>query len=81
MGSGEMPNGWVREVLRRGDGLVLVDGVDEMRREDREGMLEALQELTQLFPLSRFVVTSRPPVVDELTWPIWHAVAARGAFC
>ena len=50
MGLGEMPDGWVREVLRRGDGLVLVDGVDEMRREDREGMLEALQELDPVVP-------------------------------
>ena len=50
MGSGEMPAGWAREVLRRGDGLVLVDGVDEMRREEREGMLEALQELIRVVP-------------------------------
>ncbi|MFZ1598256.1 MAG: NACHT domain-containing protein, partial [Anaerolineae bacterium] len=80
MGAGEMPNGWVRGVLLRGDGLVLVDGVDEMRRDDREGMLEALQDLTQLYPLSRFIVTSRPPVVDELTWPAWHVWLEEAGF-
>jgi hypothetical protein len=72
MGAGVMPAGWAREVLHRGDGLVLVDGVDEMRREEREAMLEALQDLIRLYPLSRFVVTSRPPAVDELAWPAWR---------
>jgi Leucine-rich repeat (LRR) protein len=80
MGAGETPDGWVREVLRRGDGLVLVDGVDEMRREEREGMLDALKELTELFPLSRFVVTSRPPAVDELAWPAWRAWLQEARF-
>ena len=60
--------------------LVLVDGVDEMRREEREGMLEALKELTELFPLSRFVVTSRPPAVDELTWPAWRGWLQEASF-
>ena len=49
-----MPDGWAREVLRRGDGLVLIDGVDEMRREDREGLLEALtgaDPVVSLIPL------------------------------
>lgn len=72
MGKDEMPDGWAREVLQRGDGLVLIDGVDEMRRDDREGLLEALTELIRLYPLSRFVVTSRPPAVDELAWPAWQ---------
>ncbi|MFZ2360977.1 MAG: NACHT domain-containing protein [Anaerolineae bacterium] len=72
MGKDEMPDGWAREVLQRGDGLVLIDGVDEMRRDDREGLLEALTELARLYPLSRFVVTSRPPAVDELAWPAWQ---------
>ena len=80
MGAGEMPNGWARAVLRRGEGLVLIDGVDEMKRADRDAMLEALQELTVMYPLSRFIVTSRPPAVDETSWPAWHAWLEEAGF-
>ncbi|HSN74162.1 MAG TPA: NACHT domain-containing protein [Anaerolineae bacterium] len=80
MGKDEMPGGWAREVLQRGDGLVLIDGVDEMRRDDREGLLEALTELVLLYPLSRFVVTSRPPAVDELAWPAWQIWLREAGF-
>lgn len=62
---GMMPDGWVEEVLDKGDALVLIDGVDELSESRRDEVREWLAELTAAFPKSRYVVTSRPPAVGE----------------
>jgi hypothetical protein len=62
----EMPDGWVQRLLREGRGLVLVDGVDELREGvSRESAGEWLRELVRTFPNSRYVVTSRPAAVTD----------------
>jgi NACHT domain len=66
----DMPAGWVHNILRRGNGLVLIDGLDEMPSGQRAAARTWLEELIVAFPNSRYVVTSRPGVVspnwDEL---------------
>lgn len=61
----QMPEGWVASQLEQGRGLVLVDGVDELRDEEREAAAEWLRDLIHTYPDSRYVVTSRPPAVSE----------------
>jgi hypothetical protein len=61
----EMPPGWVHELLRAGQALVLVDGVDEMPEAQRERVRAWLGDLVQTFRFARFVVTSRPAAVGE----------------
>jgi hypothetical protein len=61
----EMPDGWVNQQLGEGRGLVLVDGVDELREEERKDAVEWLRDLIRRYPDSRYVVTSRPPAVSE----------------
>lgn len=61
----EMPAGWVHRQLREGRALVLVDGIDEMPEEERSTARGWLCQLTEAFPHSRFVVTSRPAAADE----------------
>jgi hypothetical protein len=63
--AGVMPGGWTHDVLQAGRGLVLVDGVDELPPERRGEVRRWLAELADTFPDSRFVVTSRPPAVEE----------------
>lgn len=65
----EMPPGWVQRHLRSGQGLVLVDGVDELAPHRRQEAREWLRSLVLTFPAARFVVTSRPSAVD----PNWLA--------
>jgi NACHT domain len=59
------PEGWVREQLRNGSALVLVDGVDELPEEKREAAREWLADLVSTYPEARYVATSRPPAVAE----------------
>jgi Leucine-rich repeat (LRR) protein len=59
------PEGWVREQLRNGSALVLVDGVDELPEEKREAAREWLADLVAAYPEARYVATSRPPAVSE----------------
>jgi hypothetical protein len=61
----EMPNGWVHGLLRSGQALVLVDGVDEMPEDQRDRVRAWLGDLRQTFHAARFVVTSRPAAVGE----------------
>lgn len=63
--AGVMPQGWIHDQLGAGRGLVLVDGLDEMPPERRDEVRRWLRELVDLFPESRFVVTSRPPALEE----------------
>ena len=61
----EMPAGWVQRHLRRGRGVVLVDGLDEVPDERRREVREWLRELIGAFPRARFVVTTRPAAVTS----------------
>jgi NACHT domain len=61
----EMPDMWVRRILRAGRGIVLIDGVDEVPRLWRPLILDWLRRLIATFPQSHFVVTSRPAAVAE----------------
>lgn len=59
----EMPTGWVQQRLRRGQAVLLVDGLDELPDERRREVREWLRELVSAFPRARFVVTTRPAAV------------------
>lgn len=59
----EMPPGWVQKRLRRGQAVLLVDGLDELPDERRREVREWLRELVGAFPRARFVVTTRPAAV------------------
>ncbi|MFI5584800.1 NACHT domain-containing protein [Amycolatopsis sp. NPDC051758] len=59
----EMPRGWVQKRLRRGQAVLLVDGLDELPDERRREVREWLRELVGAFPLARFVITTRPAAV------------------
>ena len=56
----EMPTGWVRRVLKAGRGVILVDGVDEVPKNQRQEIQQWLRSLIGAFPDAKFVVTSRP---------------------
>lgn len=61
----EMPAGWVHDLLRAGQALVLVDGVDEMPEAQRERVRAWLRDLQDSFSNARYVVTSRPAAIEE----------------
>jgi NACHT domain len=56
---------WPRERLRSGRALVLVDGVDEVPEAKRPAVVAWLQQLTELFPEVRYVVTTRPKALED----------------
>lgn len=70
--AGDMPAGWVHDLLEQGRALVLIDGIDEMPKKQRPAMLEAMVDLVNAYPLSRYIVTSRPAAVKSDLWPEWQ---------
>ncbi|WP_143138718.1 NACHT domain-containing protein [Lentzea waywayandensis] len=56
----EMPKGWVQGLLRRGDAIVLIDGVDELPSSRRIEVRNWLNDIVEQFPDARYIVTSRP---------------------
>ncbi|MGV9838931.1 NACHT domain-containing protein [Nocardia niigatensis] len=62
----QMPRGWVHSILHQGQALVLVDGVDEVPEHMRPQAKEWLRALVSDFPEVQYIVTSRPPAVDDL---------------
>ncbi|MFK4227312.1 NACHT domain-containing protein [Streptomyces sp. NPDC019890] len=58
------PEGWAGRVLKAGRALLLLDGLDEMPKNDREEAHEWLSGLLARFPGTRCVVTVRPLAVE-----------------
>ncbi len=61
----EFPRGWVRDQLRSGRSLVLIDGVDELPERRRASVSNWLSDLCQLFPDARYIVSTRPAAVKQ----------------
>ncbi|QFZ16092.1 NACHT domain-containing protein [Saccharothrix syringae] len=59
------PAGWVHRLLRAGEAMLLVDGVDEVPAARRRAVKVWLRELLQAFPDVRVVVTSRTAAADS----------------
>ncbi|MEH1949657.1 MAG: NACHT domain-containing NTPase [Nostoc sp.] len=49
----------VEKLLRQGKGLVLLDGLDEVREEDTKRVLRQIREFSDLFHTNQFVITCR----------------------
>jgi hypothetical protein len=62
---GAQPAGWADHVMSMGQGLLLIDGVDEVSQERRPPTREWLLELLSAYPLNQFVVTTRPTAVPD----------------
>lgn len=60
----ESSKDWVRNQLRSGKALILVDGVDELPAADRDRVVVWLRDLGELFPSVRYVITARPSAVS-----------------
>ncbi|GGO84222.1 ATP-binding protein [Wenjunlia tyrosinilytica] len=59
------PDRWAHHLLAEGSGLVLLDGIDEVRPTERARVRRWLEELLSAYPHSSYVVTSRPSAVPE----------------
>jgi len=60
----EMPAGWVQGLLRQGQALVLIDGIDEMQESLRPAFRRWIRDLVSEFPRAHYVLTSRPAAVE-----------------
>ncbi len=63
----DMPHGWVTGLLREGQALVLVDGVDELPESQRRTARMWLSTLVDTYPNAKYVITSRPGAAAS-TW-------------
>ena len=55
------PAGWFEQRLRDGDCVVLLDGLDEVaRQEDRGGVADWVERQIRQYPKNDYVITSRP---------------------
>lgn len=77
-----MPQNWVHQYLNRGQALVLIDGVDELPRQERQDFFEALQDLVRDFSQATYIVTSRPSglKIQGEEWQAWEDWVKAQAF-
>ncbi len=61
------PDGWLSSLLKTGKIILLLDGVDEIKQEYRDGIFDWIDELRVKYPNVKMVITSRPQVVDRIT--------------
>lgn len=70
--SGCKPDHWVSDLLDKGHGLILLDGMDELPAKERPSVLNRLKDLILAYPLAHYVVSSRPPAIKTDQWPEWQ---------
>ncbi|RSM50780.1 NACHT domain-containing protein [Amycolatopsis balhimycina DSM 5908] len=59
--AGDEPPGWFEQRLKSGECVVLLDGLDEVaRQEDRRRVADWVERATEQYPANDFVLTSRP---------------------
>ena len=78
-----MPTNWVHQYLKRGQALVLIDGVDELPRRQREDFFESLKDLVSDFGEATFIVTSRPSGLKDQQgeeWEEWEEWVKENSF-
>lgn len=56
---------WVKDKLKRGDAIVMLDGFDEVAKEQRSSVAKWIEEQMRLYGKSVFVLTSRPKAYNE----------------
>ncbi|MFC7303641.1 NACHT domain-containing protein [Streptomyces monticola] len=62
---GTEPDGWAARVLRHGRAVMLVDGADEIPKDDRTRTRAWLKKLLAVFPGNLWLVTARPSALDR----------------
>ncbi|NEQ69891.1 MAG: NACHT domain-containing protein [Symploca sp. SIO2D2] len=67
-----MPTDWVHRYLNLGQVLVLIDGVDELPRQERLEFFEALKDLVRDFSQVTYIVTSRPSGLTNFQGEEWE---------
>ena len=62
---GTEPDGWAARVLQHGRGVLLIDGADEIPKEDRTRTRAWLKKLLAVFPGNLWLLTSRPSALER----------------
>jgi hypothetical protein len=63
--AGRMPLQWIHRQLEVGRGVVLIDGVDELPYTRRTEVRAWIKDISDSYPASRLIVTSRPSAIGE----------------
>ncbi|MEM9120095.1 MAG: leucine-rich repeat domain-containing protein [Cyanobacteria bacterium P01_F01_bin.56] len=71
------PVGWVYEVLKQGQALIMFDGVDEVPPLMRDDALQDISQLIKTYPDNYYVVTTRPDAVERTEFYALGFVSAR----
>lgn len=61
-----MPENWLNRYLEAGKALILIDGVDEVKQEEREYVLDWIEEVRVKYKKTWIIITSRPYVYIDL---------------
>ncbi|UEM01863.1 leucine-rich repeat domain-containing protein [Skermanella rosea] len=61
----KIPESWVEDILDAGQGLVMIDGFDEVPPDQRDLVMESIERCVRRFPAAFFILTSRPAAVDD----------------
>lgn len=62
---GNAPPDWVASILRKGQALVLLDGIDEVPNVHREQLRRAIEGIVGAYPDNYYLVSTRPTAVEE----------------
>jgi len=75
----QMSPDWIKQILKKGDAIVMLDGFDEVAKEQRSAVARWINEQVRQYGKSVFILTSRPKAYTEqevgdrleFTTPLW----------
>lgn len=59
------PDNWAKDLLRKGNALIMLDGFDEVAKEDRPAVVRWINTQLEAYRNSVFILTSRPKAYQE----------------
>ena len=61
------PEGWLVQLLESGKVILLIDGVDEVKKDEREAVFSWIESIRNMYRSVKIIITSRPEVEDRIS--------------
>ena len=68
---------WAQRLLHAGNGLILIDGIDEISKQNHLDLYNSIERLCSIYPDCYYIITTRPHAITDVRFEDLGFVAAE----